>query len=287
MLVAIGLAHSLMVQLEHSIGREAMYPTSIFLGFVGIVMWWTAVKSKSENYATWMGFFAAIMVWMCWVEFFYMWYGQANYGMLPRMDGMVVMGTWPEYLLMNATVGTVLMMCVFYIFDKDTRCNMFIWFQKVFKLRKGLGPTSKSSKDRNYGVITFMETFYVTWFCYAWNLIIFDPAFVGHAYSSTAIFAVGASMFVATIWGGFCLTRLVKYRRTSSALRYGIPVANILWLNWEIGTKYKFINDFWVHPAQYTEAILAMVACFTILGVLIYRAPKKLSEVSDARAHRR
>ena len=97
MLFAIGLAHALMVWLEHLIGREAMYPTSVAMGFGGIYMWWTAVKSNNENYTTWMGFLSAIVVWMCWVEFFYMYFGQANYAMLPRMEGMEVSGTWPEY----------------------------------------------------------------------------------------------------------------------------------------------------------------------------------------------
>ena len=178
MFFAIGLAHTMMVLIEHQLGQELTLKLSPLLGFAGIIMLWYGIKSKNENFQTWIGFFAGVIVWMCWVEFFYMWYGRENWGMLPRMDGLTVSGTWPEYMIMGSTVGTLLMICCFYTFDKDTRCNMFLWFQRKLGLQEGLGPSTKKARDRNYAIITFMETFFVTWFCYAWNLLCFDPGLV-------------------------------------------------------------------------------------------------------------
>ncbi len=276
MLLGIGLAHAVMRAIEEGLGHDATYVAQLFIGAGAIVWLWYGVKSKSENFATWTGFFTGIVIWMTWVELFYMYYGRKNFGMMPRVDGGV--STEPEYLIMTATTGLLMFMLVFYIFDKDTRCNFFIWFQKKLKLREGLGPSTKTARDRNYAIITFMETIYVTWFCYAWNLLVFDPAFVG--YGKDALPAEIGTVFVSIIWGGYCLSRLLKYRRTSSAIRYGIPTANILWISVEITSGWGLMTEIWLYPQQYWAQLLGLTSAFIILAVMIYRAPKKQSEIS-------
>ncbi len=285
MFVAIGLAHTLMVMIEHNLGKQNTYLYSPLMGFAGIVMLWYGIKSKNEAFQTWIGFFAGVIVWMCWVEFFYMWYGRENWGMLPRMDGadgLSVSGTWPEYMIMGSTVGTLMMMLCYYTFDKDTRCNMFLWFQKRFGLKEGLGPSTKSARDRNYAIITFMEIFFVTWFCYAWNLLCFDPGLVGAQGESNLFLAVNlGSVFVATIWSGFCFTRLIKFKRTSTALRYAIPVGNIFWINVEVLGKFGLLTEIWVDPWSYTLEMSVIFAAFVVLGVLLVLAPKKEAELGN------
>jgi len=280
MFVGVGLAHTLMVLIEHGLGKETTLAVSPLLGFIGIVMLWYGVKSKSENFQTWIGFLGGIIVWMCWVEFFYMWYGRMNWGILPRMDGvdgLRVSGTWPEYMIMGSTIGTLLMMLCFYTFDKDTRCNMFLWFQDKLGLKEALGRSTKTARDRNYAIITFMETFFVTWFCYAWNLLIFDPGLVG---ASKLFLGLNmGSVFVATVWSGFCFTRLIQFKRTSTALRYAIPVGNIFWLNVEILEKFDMLTAIWVDPWSYTLEMSVIFAAFLVLIGLLVLAPKKPSEL--------
>ncbi len=285
MFVAIGLAHTLMIMIEHNLGKQNTYMYAPLMGFTGIVMLWYGIKSKNEAFQTWIGFFAGIIVWMCWVEFFYMWYGRENWGMLPRMDGpdgLNVSGTWPEYMIMGSTVGTLMMMLCYYTFDKDTRCNMFIWFQKRLGLKDGLGPSTKSARDRNYAIITFMEVFFVTWFCYAWNLLCFDPGLVGLQGESGLFLAVNlGSVFVATIWSGFCFTRLIKFKRTSTALRYAIPVGNIFWINVEILSKFGLLTEIWVDPWNYTLEMSVVFAAFVVLALMLVMAPKKEAELGN------
>lgn len=280
MFVAIGLAHTLMVLIEHGLGRDTTLAVSPLIGFAGIVMLWYGIKSKNENFQTWIGFLGGVVVWMSWVEFFYMWYGRMNWGMLPRMDGadgLNVSGTWPEYMIMGSTIGVLLMMLCFYTFDKDTRCNMFLWFQDKLGLKEGLGPSTKTAKDRNYAIITFMETFFVTWFCYAWNLLCFDPGLVG---AGDMFLAVNlTSVFVATIWSGYCFTRLIQFKRTSTALRYAIPVGNVFWINVEILSKFGMLKEIWVDPWSYTLEMSVIFAAFLVLVVLLVLAPKKPSEL--------
>ena len=286
MLFAIALGHTMMVLIEHELGRENTYVASIFLGAAAILLLWQGVKSKNESLQTWIGFFAGIMVWMTWVEFFYMFYGRSNWGMVPRMDGpdgLSVSGTFPEYMIMGATVGVLMLMLCFYTFDKDTRCNMFLWFQKKLRMQEGLGPSTKKAQDRNYAIITFMETIFVTWFCYAWNLLCFDPGLVG---KGDLFFAVNmASVFVAFVWSGYCFSRLIKFKRTSTALRYAIPVGNIFWVSVEVGTKWNLFTEIWINPWDYTIEMSVVLGAFISLALLLVLAPKKPSELGKARTN--
>mgnify|MGYP003547086254 FL=1 len=284
MFLAVGLGHTMMVLIEHYLGKEMTLTLSPLLGFSGIVMLWYGVKSKNETFQTWIGFFGALMVWMCWVEFFYMWYGRMNWGMLPRMDGLTgegpleISGSYPEYMIMGSTVGLLLMMLSFYTFDKDTRCNMFLWFQDKLGLKEGLGPSTKTAKDRNYAIITFMETFFVTWFCYAWNLLTFDPALMGKG-NLFLVVNLG-SVFVAIVWAGFCLTRLIQFKRTATALRYAIPVGNIAWVNVEILEKLNLMShEVFLDPFSHTLEASVLFGALLTLIVLLLLAPKKPSEL--------
>jgi len=200
MLLGIGLAHAVMRAIEEALGHDLTYIAQLFIGAGAVVWLWYGVKSKSENFATWTGFFTGIVIWMTWVEFFYMYYGRKNFGLMPRIENGEVT-TEPEYLIMAATIGVLFTMLAYYVFDKDTRCNMFVWIQEKLRLRDGLGERTKTARDRNYALITFMETFYVTWFMYAWNLLVFDPAFVG--FGESAFWAEAATVFVSVPGGGF------------------------------------------------------------------------------------
>ncbi|MDP6675666.1 MAG: hypothetical protein QGH93_12565 [Gammaproteobacteria bacterium] len=286
MLFSIALSHTFMVLVERWIGQDDIYVASIFIGAASIVLLWYGVKSRNENFQTWVGFIAGLMIWMTWVEFFFMFYGRMNWGMVPRMDGpdgLHVSGTYPEYMVMGATVGLLMMMLVYYTFDKDTRCNMFLWFQKVLGLKEGLGPSTKKASDRNYAIITFMETIYVLWFCYTINLLCFDPGLVG---TGVLFFAVNmATVFVALVWSGYCFfARLIWFRRVSTALRYVIAVGNIFWMGIvEVGTKWKLWTEIWVQPWNYKIEMSVVLGAFLVLILLLIFAPKKPSELGKER----
>jgi hypothetical protein len=184
-------------------------------------------------------------------------------------------------MIMGATVGLLMLMLCFYTFDKDTRCNMFLWFQRKLGLQEGLGPSTKTSRDRNYAIITFMETIYVFWFCYIWNLLCFDPGIVG---TGDLFFGVNmATVFVAFVWSGYCMARLIKYRRISTALRYVIPVGNIFWVSIEVATKWKLFTEIWVRPWDYKIEMSVVLGAFLLLFLLLILAPKKPSELGISR----
>jgi hypothetical protein len=119
----------------------------------------------------------------------------------------------------------------------------------------------------------------VTWFVYAWNLLIFDPSLVG--YGQGAFVAEAVTVVLAIAWGGFCFTRLVRYRRTSTALRYAIPTANILWINAEIFSHWGLFTEVWLRPYDYLLEVGLISLAFVILAVLVWLAPKKPSETGE------
>ena len=92
------------------------------------------------------------------------------------------------------------------------------------------------------------------------------------------------SMVVATIWGGFCFTRLLSYRRTATALRYAIPTANVLWVNVEILSNLGLLTEVWLEPWKYKVEMSVFLAAFVTLTLLVIYAPKKRSEVGGERA---
>lgn len=274
MFIGVALGHTVMRVIETKLGDGA-YAASVWLGAAAIVTLWFGVRSRNETFATWIAFFAGLFIWMTWIEFFYMFYARAQFGMLPRMEGDSVR-QYPEYVIMSATAGILLFMLAYFIFDKDTRCNMFVWIQRRLGLSAALGESTLRARDRNYAIITFMETIFVTWFCYQWTLMLGDPAFFeGRA---TAHLADLGSMVLATIWGGFCFTRLVTYRRTASALRYALPTANILWVNVEILSRLGLLTEVWLDPWKYRLEVGVFTTAFFALMLLVAYAPKKPSE---------
>ena len=62
MFLAVGLGHTMMIMIEHGLGRETTLAVSPLLGFTGIIMLWYGVKSKNETFQTWIGFFGALIV---------------------------------------------------------------------------------------------------------------------------------------------------------------------------------------------------------------------------------
>ena len=124
-----------------------------------------------------------------------------------------------------------------------------------------------------------METVYVTWFMYAWNLVVFDPTFVG--FGESAFYVEAFTVFVSITWGGYCFSRLLKYRRTSTAVRYGLPTANILWISVEISTRWGLFKEIWLYPTEHAMELLTLTGAFAVLSLMIYKAPKKSSEVGE------
>ena len=131
-----GLGHTIMIVMENWFGEEYVYHSAALMGFVGVLLLWYGMKHAGEVAGTWLGFWAGSLLWTGWVEFSFVW--NANYLSVPDLMDPNVAGeiaTKAEYLVMMSSVGVLMATLMFFLFNRDTKCNMFVWFQRNMKMR--------------------------------------------------------------------------------------------------------------------------------------------------------
>jgi len=253
-----GLGHTLMVLVEKIFGEELQYPAAFLLGLLGTVLLFIGMKKNDEVPATWLGYFAGFCLWTGWVEFSFVFY--AEYLNIEQILPNGKLNLYPEYLVMQSSIGVLMTSLLYFFFNRETKCNFFRWFQRHLKLSTGK-PTP--GYKRNYAAVTAMETVYVIWFFYIILLILYEDAFVGDRHPLTYIF-----FFLNTIWALFLVIRLMKFWNVTRAIRYAIPTAIIAYTSYEIIGRWGLLIEFWVYPKEYlTELVLIFGAI--LIGIFI------------------
>jgi len=255
-----------------------IYWSAFGLGAVGLAVIIWGIRRNTEIAGTWAGFVGASLLWTGWVEFTIHFFAR-YYG----VKALCSPGHWayacasnpstkPEYFLMQGSVGFMLAIGFFFLFNKETRCNAFRWVQRNFHLNVG-----KPSKGltRNFANIVAAETIGILWFFYVYLMFIYDENFFGEHHWFTYVSFVGFG-----VWSLYLLQRLIRYKRVTSALRYGIPTALIFWNTIEIMGRWHWFGEFWIHPLEYKipSAIVAVaVVAFAVISVKSAR--KKTNQI--------
>ena len=247
-----------MVLVEKIFGEGLQYPAAFLLGLLGTVLLFIGMKKDDEVPATWLGYFAGFCLWTGWVEFSFVFY--AEYLNVEQILPNGKLNLYPEYLVMQSSIGVLMTSLLYFFFNRETKCNFFRWFQRNLKLSTGR-PTP--GYKRNYAAVTAMETVYVIWFFYIILLILYEDAFIGDRHPLTYIF-----FFLNTIWALFLVTRLMKFWNVTRAIRYAIPTAIIAYTSYEIIGRWGLLIEFWVYPKEYlTELVLIFGAI--LIGIFI------------------
>ncbi len=153
----------------------------------------------------------------------------------------------------------------YFLLNKDTKCNFFLWFQRNAKLRVAK-PTPHY--ERNFAAITVLETIYVVWFFYLVLLFMYDESILGDRHPVTyGIF------FLNIIWGVYLLQRLIKFWKVPTAIRYGIPTAIICWNAVEIAGRWHLFTEFWERPTEFALEMTLVLVGITIAAVLAIKTP--------------
>ena len=179
--ISQGLGHSVMIQMEESMGEPGMYYFAGAMGLLGAVLLWYGMRQNSEVSGTWLGYFAAWLLWTGWVEFSFVYYARWL-GVAPLLDEAGEVATNPEYLVMMSSLGVMLATLVYFLFNRETRCNFFRWCQRW--LGMGTGRPTEGHK-RNFAAITALETIYLIWFFYLFLLLIYDENLLGERHPVT------------------------------------------------------------------------------------------------------
>ena len=251
------IGHTVMIMMQKIFGEQYVYQSAFFLGLVGAVMLLIGMRSKSEITATWLGFFAGTFLWTGWVEFSFVAYA-VHLGIEPRVLNGVV--SKPEYLVMPSSLGVLMATLVYFMFNKETKCNFFHFFQRHLGMSTG-----KPSRDyeRNFAAITALETIYITWFCYLALIMIYDPVVLGDRHPVAYVL-----FFLNTVWALYLIRRLMQFWKVTAAIRYGIATAIIAWNSEELLGRWKVFTEIWLHPQEYwLEMTLIFVAFLVMIGL--------------------
>lgn len=280
---------------ENFAGIDNMvYLVPFIMGVVGIAIIMWGVRRDTEVGGTWAGFVGASLLWTGWVEFsihFHARYfgvktlcadGTYAFGCATKEfakanpDLNVVYGTAtkPEYFLMQGSVGFMLVILLYFILNKETRCNMFRWMHKHLHIKVG-----KPSRGltRNFSNNVAIETLTILWFFYVYLMFLYDPTLIGENHWFT-YFSFGFFL----LWSLFLINRLIRFKRVTSALRYAIPTAIIFYNMVEIGGRWSWYKEFWVHPLEYPLAsALVGAAVFAFAIISIKTAVNKTKQIDQ------
>jgi hypothetical protein len=240
---------------------------------VGALIW--GIKRNQEVSGTLIGFVTGLLMWTCWASYAFK-FNSVSLD-LPRWSVAASGAGRPAHLFfIQGSIGICCLTLLFFVFNKDTKCNAFRWIQKVCRMNLG---KPDSGQSRNICRITFLETVYVIWFCYAVTLFLGDERFLGYHHPVTYGVFIGAFA-----WGGYLTWRLMKFTRLMAAIRYAIPTKAILWLAvGELAVKYGWWEEFWLKPLQYPFHMLVVAVVFMALLVSSFFLPQR--KVANARVH--
>jgi len=256
----LALGHSLVV-LQHA--TFAMGPLDTALswsfGLGGFALVWVGMK-RPENQATILGYLGGNLIWCGWFEWTWRYFGHWL-GIEPVMaDGMMILS--PELLMIQATTLLVVGMLIFLGANKDTRCRMFMWFHRNFKLRPDkMTPGFKRQHARN----TAMETVFLIWTIYLFAIYINDPR--GIRYDSIAAMLITVGFVV---WGIYLINKLRRIRGLGAAFRYAIPTGNIVWLPIEAFSRWGMYPEVWIKPVEYAGIMSTLLVLFVAGSAAMY-----------------
>lgn len=242
------------------------------IAFIALI--W-GIRRNDEVSGTLIGFAAGMLLWACWASYAFK-FNAISYDMprLPISDSGATRA--PHLFFIQGSIGICLATLVFFVFNKDTKCNAFRWIQRVSRIDFG---RPDSGKGRNFCRITFLETVYVIWFCYAVTLFLGDERFLGYHHPVTYFAFVGSA-----VWGLYLCWKLFRFTRLMQAIRYAIPTKAILWLAvGELAVKYGYYDEFWLQPLDHPGHMAVIVAVFLVMMLAATIAPqRKVNQATSA-----
>jgi hypothetical protein len=276
--VVQALGHTVMIAMEEIWpGPAYIYQSAFAMGLLGAALLFVGMRHRNEVAATWYGFWAGTFLWTGWVEFSFVW--SADYLGVPDLMDKVVAGriaTKNEYLVMMSSVGVMGATLVYFLLNKETKCNAFAFVQRHLKLRTG---KPSPGYERNFAAITALETIYVIWFFYLLLLFLYDESILGDRHPVTY-----GVFFLNTIWAVYLFQRLMRFWKVTTAIRYGIPTAIIAWNTVEIAGRWHLFTEFWEHPRDFALEMSLFTLGVIVAAFLAVRTPAhKKAELSRER----
>ena len=274
-LLTMPLGHAFMILMEKIFGQEYVYPAATVLGIFGVILLIIGLKKEKEITATLYGLFAGLCIWTGWIEFSYVWTAH-HLGMQPLIENEEVV-TKPEYLIMPSSIGFLLVIMLYLLFNRQINCLFFRWFQRNLSLK--FIKREKQSLPRPLAMITAMEIITILWFFYIILLIVYDKKIFGDRHPATYIVFAGA-----LLWSAYLIIRLLRKQNLAFAIRYAIPTVIIFWTAVEILGRWNIFKEIWIEPLKYTLEMIIFLVVFIVL-ILILLTERKSRQRAERESH--
>jgi hypothetical protein len=273
-LLFMPLGHTLMIlneELLHGHGLKLI--GAAIIGAIGLGLLILAIKSNYNNTVkTLLGLVAGILVWTGWIEFSFVWIAN-KLNVMPYMENGEV-ATKPEYLIMPSSIGILAAMLLIFLFS-DTKCQFFVWFQKIFGFKKEITKTSKQKKPIE--IITFIETIMIIWTFYIVLLLVYDNNIAGDRHPLTYLVGFGS-----LAWSGYLIINLLKISKFDYSVRYAIPTVIIFWNFIEVLGRWNLFKEIWIHPFEYViELSIITIILVALMAFMVVQTLKGRLKVTS------
>lgn len=255
------VAHAVSV-ISHSLmhGLVLVLGSTLFC-LLGFVLVWLGFR-KDELTATFLGFMGGSLIFMFGIEPSFSFFAALMDVQPLEHEGNVFLT--PNLVLMEASLILYLIVLIFIGANKDTRCRMFLWFHRNFRLRPNK-PTP--NYRRQFARIAAMEAVFISWFFYLVIILAVDPRVLGPTHPATYLMSLSI-----LLWGVYLvLFKMIRYQAMGSAIRYAIPVSGILWYCFEITSLWGWYTEIWILPFDYPVANVGFLAAFLLAVFLANR----------------
>lgn len=262
------LGHAAMILMEHLMAPGPLHVCAFLLGLAGLLITIAGVFVRGDLRQTLCGLFGGLLFWTGWVEFLFQYYAD-RYGMQPLVDPVKGNVTQPEYLIMPATFG-MMMVLLIYLFSIRSGCNFFNWCQRrLFGGRRDIIVVRPMT--RHTSIVTFMELNMMLWVSYVLLMFCYDTHFLGDTHPVTI--AIGLGCLVGSV---FIFLRQLRIPSWGANIRMAIATVMTLWTFVEILGHIGILKEIWLEPTEHVGAMSVLAALFLGLGEFtVYKVVKK------------
>lgn len=268
-LFTMPLGHAAMILMEHWLAPDPLHVCAFLLGLAGLIITIIGVFVKGDLKQTLCGLFGGLLFWTGWVEFLFQYYAD-RFGMQPYVDEATGKVTQPEYLILPATFGFMMMFLLLYLFSIRSGCNFFNWCQKkLFGSRRDIIVARPIT--RHTSIVTFMELNLMMWACYVLLMFCYNTEFLGDTHPVTLVIAVGC-----LIGSMFIFLKQLRIASWGANIRMSIATVLTFWTFVEVLGHIGIMKEIWLEPTEHVGVMTALAVLFVALGgYTIYAAFKK------------
>ena len=210
-------------------------------------------KIKAPAWETFIGMLAGVLLWASLVEM----------GVHEGAHALEI----TERKAMEFTLAILIPLFIYFVFNENLKCNLFISLRKGLRITKGQLP--EISID-HWGPRVAIKMFLMIW---VGHMILFfgydEDVFGPQSLYCKAVFVL------CLLGGSYLFYRLTKAKEMDYAFRYAMPTVIVLWSCVELLVKWKITSEPWITLNPLFMGIVTVAFIAVILYIVRAERRKK------------